>query len=634
SLDKELTEKNRAYFFAFKVGAPRDKKKFLASNNIESFISKTIPQSLEYLTDKQKDKKSAPWFEQHVSPAYKALLEQLKHTFYTKSGKDYVLDYQLMEHRQQKKFLALKLQKEERQKNKIPMDPAKLYADFLLELFRQGDNKEPPTIFLIKINGKHILEFEEYRDSYINIVYYDLLGRFAIEDRKENKYCHLCETNKDVVGSVPLPLKFYGTTNSLYFEHTHNKNAYKAFALCRDCLYPVMVGMKYTEDRLNDYLFGLNCYLVPSLPDNDPLFEKKLKGASSLLKTHAGSRYQKDIDTLTELLEESADNSFSFSLMFYHREQQSFDILKMIADIRLKDLMTKMALFDEYTEDYELDLISEYGSLKLTDIRNYIFPSKYSHKKADFKTYGKELLGFLENFLNEHPFSFTRLISAFTTIYARRFHMENIDSMAAIKMVMFLSILHRRHMLKEGHTMKQDTSVSQIHHDAYTEFLGNHAHVYESNAYRQGLFLLGTVISRIVTKQKKKRNVKKAASTFLSKINYNGIPPRRVSALVRTVKEYADIYDIDADYEIPGLWGNIMDRLQEQPHSPAGADEVVFYILTGISYEDYLRFKGGMNKKNATADGNQDNHNQDNHNQDNDNQDNHNEGNHNGDNNE
>jgi CRISPR-associated protein Csh1 len=60
------------------------------------------------------------------------------------------------------------------------------------------------------------------------------------------------------------------------------------------------------------------------------------------------------------------------------------------------------------------------------------------------------------------------------------------------------------------------------------------------------------------------------------------------------VKEYASIYTI---FEDPGIWGNIMDRLQGIEESGMKGDEIVFYILTGISYEDYLGMKYGKEKK-------------------------------------
>ena len=41
-LDKEITPGNRDYFFAFSVGAPKDKKKFLSTNNMGSFTKRFL----------------------------------------------------------------------------------------------------------------------------------------------------------------------------------------------------------------------------------------------------------------------------------------------------------------------------------------------------------------------------------------------------------------------------------------------------------------------------------------------------------------------------------------------------------------------------------------------------------------
>ncbi|MCP4156602.1 MAG: hypothetical protein GY757_53300, partial [bacterium] len=133
----------------------------------------------------------------------------------------------------------------------------------------------------------------------------------------------------------------------------------------------------------------------------------------------------------------------------------------------------------------------------------------------------------------------------------------------------------------------------------YKNFIETHRDVYGENNYRQGLFLLGTVISKIVYQQKYKKNDKKmkASSTFMKKINFDGIPARRVMALLAEVKDYSNIYDV---YEEKGLWGNIMDRLQGIENSGMKGDEIVFYILTGVSFADYLGAKFAMDKKQET----------------------------------
>ncbi len=592
-MDKELEDTNRDYFFAFKVGASNDKKKFLSTNNIESFLNRTVTDSLIYLKDKRSQRKASQWYKENISLEYDRLLERIKNNFYKKEGEEYILDAGKMAPEYTGQYQKVKKDLEENRKDKdkpVPLD--KVYIRFLKEKFKEGKKVNLPSIFLVKIDGKHIMELDEYRDSYINLVYYDLFERFFVEDILKEKRCHICREKKDVIGKIPLSMKFYGTTNSLYFENVKNTNAYKSFALCKECLTEVSVGMKYTENHLSNYMFGLNCYLVPTLTEEDYFFEKKLKGVVNILKKR-GTKYKDEIKMVKKILEKSGKGNinkrFTFNLLFYFTEQQSFDILKYISDIELGRLIKKMELFDEYTEKYELEPLRDFESaLCLNDTRYYLFPSDRSHNKPDFKLYGKDLLNFLENFLNENHINYFELVGKFTDIFKRRFNRGKIDRLSPFKMVLFLTILFKIKIIKEGRLMNKGRSITGIMKPEYDDFFKTHLEVYGDNSFRQGLFLLGTVISKIVYAQKSKKK------TFLSKINFDGIPARRIKNLVGEVKEYAGIYPV---YEEKGIWGNIMDRLQGIETSGMKGDEIVFYILTGVSYEDYLGMKHGLEKK-------------------------------------
>ena len=137
--------------------------------------------------------------------------------------------------------------------------------------------------------------------------------------------------------------------------------------------------------------------------------------------------------------------------------------------------------------------------------------------------------------------------------------------------------------------MNEGQFISDILKKEYQEFFDVHSAVYADSAYRQGLFLLGTVIAKIIYLQKDK------SSSFLKKINFDGIAARRVPALVNQVKQFEDIYRKKI-FQEKGIWGNIMDRLQGIENSALKPDEVVFYILSGISFEDYLGMKMAMEK--------------------------------------
>jgi CRISPR-associated protein Csh1 len=597
-LDKELSEANRDYFFAFKVGAPNDAKKFLATNNIESFINSTFTESLAYLEEKREDKKSKSWFDTHVPSEYDRLLKSVLEKFYVKEDDGVILDETRMAPDQLKTFSRIKELLQEKQKNKkVPVE--KVYNTFLLEMYGDSDHKNLSSIFLVKLNNRHILEHENPKipRAYINLAYYDLYQRFITEGIIKEKHCHVCGREKDVMGKFPFPMKYYGTTNPLYFENLNNKNAYRSFSVCPPCMTDVLAGMKYTENHLREYMFDMSCYLIPALSEEDRFFEEKVKAAAAMLEKR-GSKYSSDIQYLEKLLRQSEKKkmrSFAFNLLFYFSEKQAFNILRYISHIELRELMIKMQLFDQFTERYDLDKIGEYGNcLSLADLRYALFPSNRSHPNPDYKVYGKDLLNFLENFLNNHKISYYELIGQFTAIYKRRFHRQNSDRLSPFKMVGFLTLLHQLNLLKEDNGMNDGHCISEIIKQEYKDFFNTHTAVYGDNSYRQGLFLLGTVISRIASAQRKKGEGRKDSSTFLAKINYDGIPARRVDKLVNEVKKYSIIYDVFKD---PGIWGNITDRLQGIDTSILKPDEVVFYLLTGISFQDYLGMKSALDKK-------------------------------------
>jgi CRISPR-associated protein Csh1 len=147
--------------------------------------------------------------------------------------------------------------------------------------------------------------------------------------------------------------------------------------------------------------------------------------------------------------------------------------------------------------------------------------------------------------------------------------------------------------------------VTEIKNPDYQGFFDAHRPIYQKDYHRQGLFLLGTVIKSIVNAQRKKaskgeeggqKKSRKLSSTFMKKLNYSGIPSRRVSRLVAETQNFYQIYDKEI-YKEPGIWGNIMDRLQGIETSSMKPEEIVFYILTGISFAGYLGMKKGLEKK-------------------------------------
>ena len=607
--DFDMSEQNRSRIFAFKLNAPKDKKKFLMTNNITTFYSSAIKESLEYLAEKRKNKKSSDWFKNNIHKEYDELMQCVLDTFYINTKKDvFVLNVAKLRAEQINAYNLVKDKLINDSKNRSEWSEF-FEQDFLnfdvkkisklnTELWNRMINKifynnkdsakleNTPSIFLITFNNETIIEFDnnKYRNSFVNLCYYDLLGKFFIEKSKEKKICYSCgKTDIKVIDEIPLSMKFYGTTNNLYFENLSSKNAYKSFALCKNCLLEILSGMKYVENTLKDWLFGINVYLIPKLTEEETFIPKAYKPIIKILNKRK-DQYKNDVDKLKDGLKKSNKKSLSFDFMFYNAPagSQEFNILKVISNIDAMVLIQRLNEFDEITEKYGLNLLSgEYGDCSLTigDLRYYLFPSAITDNNPDFKIYGKDLLNFLESIFSGNQLNYYELISKFVKIFKKRLHKNNSDRFSAFKMNLALNIFNKLNILKGG-KMKNGNCATEILNEDYKKFFEAHNEIYEVNCYRQGLFLLGTIISKIIYAQKEK------SSNFLKKMNFDGLSARRVPSFVNQVKDFANIYKKEI-YEEKDIWGNIMDRLQGIESSSLKADDVVFYILTGISFADY-----------------------------------------------
>ncbi len=312
-----------------------------------------------------------------------------------------------------------------------------------------------------------------------------------------------------------------------------------------------------------------------------------------------------DINIIDGLLRQANRKNFKFNLLFFDSppNSQVFDIVKYISNIDYQNLSEKLKLFDKYNKEYNLNLFGNNNGINLNDIRNHLFPSDFTHNKVNPSLFRKDILELLEAFLHDNSLNYNMLIKRFMNIYQLKFNRNKIDELSPFKMILMLSIFNKIKPLKGAKTMETGSCVTEIQQEKYQKFFTEHHVVYENNSHRQGLFLLGTIINGIVYEQRKKSSTKskggsenkkmKASSTFLKKLNYNGIPARRINKLIAEVQNYALIYAI---YEETGIWGTMMDRLQGIEKSTMKGEEIVFYILTGISFNKYLGLTKNLEK--------------------------------------
>lgn len=598
---KELFSENKEKIFAHKLGAPRGKKKFLSTNALQYLYGKTIKESIEYIAEKREDKKTSTYFADSISSEYDDFLSVLKDQFFMEDKNSIILNPDLLIDDQKYKYYKIREKLEEEKNKKIII--SELFDMLVLSMYGSSDRKKLPSIAYITINGEHFLDYQDKKlwKPYINLVYYDLFQRFFNADKIRFGICHVCSEEKNVIGEISLPMKFYGTTNSLFFNALSNSRAFQSFSICEDCLKGTLSGMKYIEHELRDNLFGIPCYLVPELTESVEIFEVMFHSIIRILKDKDATEFSADVEEINKIMKKSSSKDLSFSLLFFDSPtgSQVFEILKLIQHIEYKDLLEKIISMKKLSNKYRLFLFSsdKYSEeLRLENLRYYLFPSYLNHPKPDVSLYRKNILDIFAAFIEGRKLNYNNIISRFVDIYRRSYNNSNINSLSPFKMVLFLTVFSQLDQIKGVSIMTEGKSITSIPVDMYREFFSVHSNVYENSTHRQGLFLLGTIINNIVSAQRKKRkqtaakdnNTEKTkikpASTFMKKLDFNGIPGRRIPKLVAAAREYSNIYDV---YEKSGIWGCMLDRLQGIEKTSMGGEEIVFYILTGISFGSY-----------------------------------------------
>ena len=96
------------------------------------------------------------------------------------------------------------------------------------------------------------------------------------------------------------------------------------------------------------------------------------------------------------------------------------------------------------------------------------------------------------------------MVSHFVEIYRRRMNNDKTDSLASFKMILTFTLFIELNILKKGVAMKEGASVTDVFKEEYRLFFEKHTEIYGENIYRQGLFLMGTVISELIKAQRKK----------------------------------------------------------------------------------------------------------------------------------
>jgi len=572
----ELYEKNREQFFGFDLLGRRSKKIYFTCNNLYYHLL-TVPQMLDYIDDKFKEDKYKE---------FSSFLEELKDIFYNTNDKKSFLKLEKFKDKIVNKLTEYLGDKETTHKNMQNVLEEYVSKD-ILGSTRKNFVKNL-NIFSLKINDEYLTE-TKYSDDYINVVYFERQARFFDDSEKmvkEYALCGICNEKKQITGKIDIPTKFYVTSSPYFFENLNDNNAYKSFGICQKCYQEVMVGISKVKQDYYGRLFNkLRYYIIPKNIDDNKNYDKTMK----LIKDIFADRPRGDKDHF-EKLKNIKKHNFKMDFLFWRPDQASFIVLDSIDDVSYNDIITIFKTLRKINQDtYSPESDVHNYMLYFNDLYWLLFPNYRSHNNPDPKLYRKEILNLFDSLMKGKDIDYNYLIRKFMNILNKRYYFSKKNEKEVIthplKMNLMLSWLNQITNLKGGYTVREGSSLTEIEQDDIRDFFEVHADTYENNFSRQGLFLLGILMNQVLKEQQKENK----SANILDKLSFDGMPVRRVKKFTKDVTEILNIYD---KYNINQLLhAQMIDRLQGIENSCLNKDEVVFYILSGLSFGRYLGHK-------------------------------------------
>lgn len=584
-LGKELIPENRKGFFAFELLGQRSKKIYFSTNNIYYHLT-SINEMRAYVDEKLDSK----------FPGFREYLESLYTQFFTTtSDEKSCLDMQKLVPDQRRAFDTY-LGDDEPKFSKVKGAFIELTSK---EIYGQSRKNFANNVNIcsLKVDGEYI-QSGEFTGEYIDIVYYERFQRFFHESEnmvRSEAVCSLCGRKKQITGKVSIPTKFYQTTNSTFFENLEQNSAYKSFASCEECYRWLMAGIDHVQQNYQNTLFRVNYFLLPKNigHGNTNTSDRYVSYIQNLLNRRP-SGLNEELQTHSDLIEELICSNQRFDFLFYWLDQASFNVIENITDVEYKNIQSIFDTIADLHSKLYVDLFE--NPITLNSLYWLLFPNRQSHRKnPDNEIYRKELIRLFGALVKGAPVQYQYLLRRFNVIFHNTYYQNdrNLKILKrALDMNILLSVFSKNANLHGSKQMNgEKQSFTNIPDDEVREFLNAHQDIYRDQPHRQGLVLLGLLMNGILWKQQQEGK----SSTVLDKLNFDGMPVRRLSTFINEISEYLKLY---GEYRYNALrHAAMIDRLQGIENSALTKDEVVFYILTGISLGKYLGIEAAREKR-------------------------------------
>ncbi len=459
-----------------------------------------------------------------------------------------------------------------------------------------GRNEEI-IFYTISVNGKLLCEYEEY---------ISILTKKIVDSKKKigEITCSICGKihNEYFDDLARMPLKFFINDKAGFSQKLSNYWEGN-FILCKNCYVHLLNGEKFIIQKSHLKLNKMDYLIIPEFPEETEIGTQKFKEWFEDVKSYYNPFKFIDDDSIRIRLREYQEYNiipyFWLTYVFYEQNNQQFKVYSVVKDIPKSKIEEIENKFAEYNSKIFKDFpfLNQMKLKSLGDIY-WIIPMRFSSKDNKILELPK-ILNIFSNILEGRNVNKNTLKKQFW-IGLKAIHynnpsyhnVKNIKNEKDTDFELIKYILKTHQLLIFLNFLEGGYNMNGSSLEIPKQFK-NYLLELNFNDKQQSLFLLGTLIADIGSKQ-----VKYGSKPILNKINFQGMGIDRIMILFNEVyeklrqekllnKERESIYSI-----AHGIFDRENKNWDLKPY------ENVYYILSGYSYETFLSINEAKDKTN------------------------------------
>ena len=485
-----------------------------------------------------------------------------------------------------------------------------------LEVKRNGINKKEKAVLTLKIDGKHIGEYEIFKTILLEESKKRFYSKYGIISKAEDKICCVCDERRAEVYGFVSTYHFYTVDKPGFVSAGfQQKNAWKNYPVCLNCALTLEAGKNYLKNKLNFNLYGFNYHLIPKLI-NEGDYDVK-KDIFDLIGEWRDPKFrEKEINRLTQDENEilgfmsEQQNYLNMNFMFYEAPKgydgAVFNILSYIEDVlpsRLKTLFdAKIGNKEKNTQGvdqisiFKECMVPVFENKKKTGEKplefNFGVVRTFFPKISNNRTYNRYFLDIVNKIFTDKPIDYDFLLHFIMQKIREEFikgHPTKISTLKGFMMLKYLDMLgilrHRCELCRESEN-NVELEETKDRNQEIKSFFSMFSDFFDSDAKR-AIFLEGVLTQFLLNIQYHERK----ATPFRAKLKGLKLDEKAIKKLLPEIENKLEEYGKNYYKALESL---IASYFVSAGNSwKLTNDEISFYFVLGMNLSNKFKTKKG-----------------------------------------